>query len=352
MASTEEMKELLAKAVRLTTVFKHVGDGVYRDFEGDDEIDTGVKKLEDYYAEKFDAAEPPKLPTKEELAKERIERLVHLAVLSFHRSADDEELYVNPLTLTVVKDNLLKFKESLEPQITQEIDKMYAAGQSLPEIPSVEEWEKQWKKIAGVSAKEPEIHPVEDAEKVEFEKAALEDLRKINVMDNEDGATDEDETMNVDRDQDQNPAPTLAYSPLAEVQAGDTHPTDAGGRPLGKRNDIVPFMSRYDKSFYIVQLRDYLRLVRRLSNFVKIQKGLMKELTYVEFKKTVDDKDGFVVNHLFFTKDELDRPEINNLIYKNMGLRNLPFSPFDAQITKKRSGEDASSPSKRIKYAK
>lgn len=82
------------------------------------------------------------------------------------------------------------------------------------------------------------------------------------------------------------------------------------------RQQLIPKMSHSDKAFYIIQLRNYLRILKRLWIMTTVRKGLVKEVTYANFKNN-----DFYLNQPFYKKMKLETKA--KKIFDNMQLDKL-----------------------------
>ena len=92
------------------------------------------------------------------------------------------------------------------------------------------------------------------------------------------------------------------------------------------RQKLIPTMA-HSQNFYLMQLRNYLRILRRLWIKTLLRKNLMTEVTYVKFPTAKK----FSINHKFFKNNEV---EVHLRFYKTMRMNHFRSNPYDRKKVK------------------
>ena len=232
-----------------------------------------------------------------------INRAVTLAMNSV-KQIDQKKVFINPMTL---EQETLPESTTLNDHITnlanEELKTALNDDRPLPRLPNDTEWQETTNKIFPVQ-KEPSL-----------EISSNLDVFTIPIQSIDSGF--------VSKLTEENEEKSGNLPANNTVSATDSKPGELDGFKKAifindeLRQQLVPRMSHLNKSFYIIQMRNFLRILKRLYNITTLRKGLLKELTYVRLVS----ENNFAINQPFFKKMNLAKSDtIYERIYKNMGI--------------------------------
>lgn len=358
-----KLKTFVEEAKRLTSLFRFKGGTLYSDLLDGTEIDASEKELKAYYEEKFQKMKKDnkiiELPEEATLIEEYEAKMIELAIESYH-DVGDKYYYVDPMTKTRTQVDHINYKEEIGSNIRFQVKKK-AGSKKLSLIPSRDDWDKEWKKIAQVTPSEVSpVVGVAETDKGGFVENAQDMLDKTFDIDNsmnlDEGEENEEDEGNVNEQAEaevilaQAPNNALPVRDSTNVLAQEARAV-INSEEKEKDKDEVPretffeMLSPYDKRYYLIKFRDYLRLVRRLTHFYKVHKGLTKELMYVKYvEKGEEEELKFSVNHPFFKPLTRD----NSIdIYKYMGLTNIDGQLIHSKLKREAEEEAEENESRR-----
>lgn len=311
----------ISNLVNNTIVFNRKENNVLESLLENTEIpnssEMNYDQLKEYYNTRItELKDTGKLPSKDTFATQTLratyeQAAVQLMTDSVQKKDDTFIYYINPLesgeNFKFIEDKnenyLKKFTRYVQTLINQHV----ASTRSLPVLPNKDTWVEFVKSLKQKYLTPPETaqtlpKPSADDEKPEADTKITLGEVPINQAVGVGGAS----------------------SP-PQVQTTHQRRKRVSQSSNILRQLSIPSGYDVDKHSYMILFRNYVRMLRRLSNFTLIHRGLLEEVTYIEYYKDTDSSEiKYDINQPFFIEKSLeDRKGINKRIAENMRMFRL-----------------------------
>lgn len=303
-----ELVNFINFAPLYTQVFKKGKDGVLYDLI-DDTLIPDSRNMKDvdlvaYYTEKYESKKD--FPTTTDIRDKYANTARDLVIQSKRETDSGNIIYINPLNHETEQDTEDAYIKNFTENLQKIINVNLAHTVSLPTLPNTTEWQNIMRHIR---------------DEREQKKSTTSNVTESGESTSEPtGGTPPNATLPISQ-----PPTITTNSPFVMSSRKKSNEL----RKMSVSTDV-----NLEKSFYIVNFRIFVLILRRLSNMVLIKRGLLDEVTYLTHIVT-QENNSFSINQPFYKDQSKDDMQLSHKqILKLMNYRKYQLrpKPYDKKV--------------------
>lgn len=329
---------LVDQMVLNTFVFRRGTDNHLNSLLDDEQIPNSAEmtteQLREYYSNKLaelksedESFKTDKIPDTEKLQQEYI--TVAIEMMNYSKVLKDNKIYyLDPLEPNkgYQEDNLENYLKNFTEKTKTTITTHLSDNTSVPVLMNDQDW-----KILVERQKENELPPstVQTLPKEQMDlKKKIENGSKETVEEKDSPPSENKTLRNVMPDNFTISNGTLSSNGITDSENASK---DQSSNILRQR--LAPTLFKAEKHTYLRHFRNYVRILRRLSNFVLIQRGLLEEVIYMKYYQRRKDGNTFDllydINQPFFKHYSVEERMLRNeRMAEFMEIRKFRLNPY------------------------